>query len=134
AKEGIPVPQVIAHHWAIGGRVLRDQPGFAEVFLPDGRAPREGERFRNPALARTLEAIAEGGREVFYAGAIAEETVRFVREHGGYLSMEDLQNHRSQWVTPVSARYRGYDVHELPPNGQGIAALQILTVMQQFDV
>jgi gamma-glutamyltranspeptidase/glutathione hydrolase len=134
AQDGIPVPKVIAHHWANGGRILADQPGFAAVFLPDGRAPGEGERFRNPALAETLAAIAAGGRDAFYDGPIAEELVRFVREHGGFLSAEDLRAHRAEWVRPVSASYRGHEVWELPPNGQGIAALQILNIAERFDL
>ena len=133
AREGIPVPKVIAHYWSFAPR-LAEQPGFADVFLPDGRPPREGERFRNPALADTLEKIGAGGREAFYQGAIATEIARFVGEHGGYLTAEDLAAHHGEWIRPVSTSYRGHDVWELPPNGQGIAALQILNLIEPYDV
>ncbi|MFM8726971.1 MAG: gamma-glutamyltransferase [Planctomycetaceae bacterium] len=134
AREGIPVSEVIADGWRSGETVFREQPGFAETFLLDGRAPRKGDVFRNPGLAETLERIAKHGRDEFYAGSTAERISDFVRQHGGYLSFEDLQQHRSDWVAPVSVNYRGYDVWELPPNGQGIAALQMLNVLRGFDL
>jgi len=134
AREGIPVSEVIADGWRSGETVFREQPGFAETFLLDGRSPRKGDVFRNPGLAETLERIAKHGRDEFYAGSTAERISDFVRQHGGYLSFEDLQQHRSDWVAPVSVNYRGYDVWELPPNGQGIAALQMLNVLRGFDL
>jgi gamma-glutamyltranspeptidase/glutathione hydrolase len=100
----------------------------------DGRAPRVGELWRNPNLANTLERIAREGREVFYRGEIARVIGDYMQANGGFLSYEDLADHRSEWVEPVSVNYRGYDVWELPPNGQGIAALQILNILEQFDV
>lgn len=134
AREGIPVSEVIADGWRSGETVFREQPGFAETFLLAGRAPRKGDVFRNPGLAETLGRIAKHGRDEFYAGSTAERISDFVRQHGGYLSFGDLQQHRSDWVAPVSVDYRGYDVWELPPNGQGIAALQMLNVLRGFDL
>jgi gamma-glutamyltranspeptidase/glutathione hydrolase len=130
ARDGVPVPQVIAGGWASGARVFREKPGFAEVFLPGGRSPAEGEVFANPALARTLEMIAGGGRDAFYRGPITERLLEFSSRHGGFFSAEDFSGHRSDWVEPISARYRGVTVYELPPNGQGLAALQILRMLE----
>lgn len=133
AREGFPVSQVIAHAWKSGTRLAK-YPGFAEVFLPGGTSPKKGEMFRNPALATTLEAIASGGRDAFYRGDIAGRIADCVRDAGGFLSREDLASHTSTWVDPVCVNYRGVDVWELPPNGQGIAALQILKMLEQVDL
>ncbi|HEX9793633.1 MAG TPA: gamma-glutamyltransferase [Planctomycetota bacterium] len=134
AREGFPVTQLIAHYWAIGARILGEQPGFAETFLVDGHAPGEGEIFRNPALADLLEKIGAEGRDAFYRGAVAERIARAVQDAGGFLSAGDLAAHRGEWVQPIGADYRGYRVWELPPNGQGITALQMLTVLEGWDV
>ncbi|MEZ5967428.1 MAG: gamma-glutamyltransferase [Planctomycetota bacterium] len=134
AESGFAVTPVIAHHWHLGARVLQDEPGFAAVFTPGGKPPAAGDVFRNQALARTLATLAEAGRDAFYAGSIGKSLVAFVREHGGYLSEEDLREHHSDWIAPVSVNYRGYEVWELPPPGQGIAALQILNLLSGFDV
>ncbi|MFQ5430002.1 MAG: gamma-glutamyltransferase [Phycisphaerae bacterium] len=134
AKEGFPVSELIAYYWGRGGSFLKDYPGFAETFLPDGRAPRKGEVFRNPALARTLEAIAAGGRDAFYRGELADVMDAFCRRVGCFLRKRDFEDHTSTWVEPVSTHYRGYEVWELPPNGQGIAALQILNILEGFDL
>jgi gamma-glutamyltranspeptidase/glutathione hydrolase len=134
AEEGFPVSQLIAYYWDLGGRKLKDYPGFAETFLPGGAAPAEGTLFRNPALAETLRTIANEGREVFYRGKIARSIDAFMRREGGFLRYEDLAAHKSEWVEPVSVNYRGYRLWELPPNGQGIAALQILGVLRGFDL
>ena len=133
AREGFPLTELIAHYWQ-RSEWLAKYPGFAEQFLPDGRAPRKGELFRNPNLADTLARIAEKGRAGFYEGDTARAIADFVQAAGGFLSYEDLASHRSEWVEPVSTNYRGYDVWELPPNGQGIAALQILNVLEGYDV
>lgn len=133
AREGFPLSEVIAHYWAAGKR-LEKQPGFAAVFLPDGRAPRKGELFRNPALADTLEKIGAGGRDVFYRGELADRMDAFCRANGCFLRKRDLEAHSSTWVEPVSTNYRGYDLWELPPNGHGIAALQILNLIEAYDV
>lgn len=134
AREGFPVSEVIAQGWQSGERVFAKQPGFADTFLVDGKAPRTGDIFRNPRLANTLEKIGQGGRDVFYKGDIARALAADVQKHGGFLSYDDLANHTSDWIEPVSTNYRGYDVWELPPNGQGIAALQMLNVLEGFDL
>lgn len=134
AREGEPVPQVIAAAWERGGAMHRDKPGFAAVFLPDGRAPREGEVFRNPALARAYELLGEGGRDAFYRGPIAEALDAYSREVGGLVRKDDLAAHRSTWVEPISTTYRGVTLYEIPPNGQGLAALQMLNLLEGFDL
>ncbi|MDA1195126.1 MAG: gamma-glutamyltransferase family protein [Planctomycetota bacterium] len=134
AREGFPVSELIAWYWARGGPYLADQPGFATTFLPGGRAPAKGDLFRNEGLARTYEALATGGRAAFYEGALAETIDTFCRSVGCFLRKEDLAAHRSTWVEPVSVNYRGYDVWELPPNGQGIAALQMLGILEGFKL
>ncbi len=134
ALEGEPVPQTIAAAWERGGRAFRDKPGFAAVFLPAGRPPAEGELFRNPALARAYEAIAAGGRAAFYEGPIAEAILDLSRRSGGFFAREDLASHRSEWVDPISTTYRGVTVWELPPNGQGLAALQMLNILETLDL
>lgn len=134
AKEGFPVSELIAYYWNSNSRILKDYPGFAQIFMPDGKAPAKGDIFRNPYLARTLELIAREGRDAFYKGEIAEKIVKYMRENGGFLSMRDFADHTSDWVDPVSVNYRGYDVWELPPNGQGIAALQMLAILENFDL
>jgi len=134
AREGFAVTEIIAAGWKGGETVFRDQPGFADVFLIDGKAPRKGDLFRNPALANTLERLAERGRDEFYRGETATVIAGFVQQHGGFLSSADLAAHRSEWIQPVSVNYRGYDVWELPPNGQGIAALQMLNLLEPWDL
>ncbi len=134
AREGFPVSEVIAGLWLLNERRIKDQPGFAEVFLPGGRAPARGEVFRNPALADTYQTIAEGGRDAFYHGEIARGIGEFIQAHGGFLAYEDLAAHRSEWVEPVSVDYRGFRVWELPPPGQGIAALQMLNILEAYDL
>jgi gamma-glutamyltranspeptidase/glutathione hydrolase len=134
AREGAPVPRVIASSWARGAARFADMPGFAEVFMPDGRPPAEGEPFANPALADTLERIAGGGRDAFYGGETARALVAFSDKVGGFFSLDDLANHSSEWVEPVSTTYRGWTLWELPPNGQGIAALQMLNILERYDL
>ncbi|TRW50369.1 gamma-glutamyltransferase [Aliidiomarina halalkaliphila] len=134
AENGFPVTEVIAYYFERNAEVLQDFPGFRDVFMKAGRTPQKGEMFRNPDLANTYAQIAEGGRDVFYRGAIARTIGDFVQEHGGFLSYDDMAAHESEWVQPVSTNYRGYDLWELPPNTQGIAALQILNILEQFDI
>jgi gamma-glutamyltranspeptidase/glutathione hydrolase len=134
ARNGFPVSEVIAYYMGRNKRHVEAYPGFAETYMPDGDTPKKGEIFRNPRLAKTYEMIAEGGRDVFYEGEIARTIDAFMAEQGGLLRYEDLANHRSEWVTPVSTNYRGWDVYELPPNGQGIAALQILNILEAYDI
>ncbi|MDX1407397.1 MAG: gamma-glutamyltransferase family protein, partial [Saprospiraceae bacterium] len=118
----------------IGVQILSRYPGFNEIFTINGRAPQKGEIFKNPALASTLRILAQEGRDAFYRGDIARTIARYIKEQGGFLSYEDMAAHHSEWVDPVSTNYRGYDVWELPPNGQGIAALQILNILEAFDI
>jgi gamma-glutamyltranspeptidase / glutathione hydrolase len=134
AREGFPVTEIIAHDWENNAGVLKDFEGFREVFMPEGKAPAKGQVFRNPGLADTYEKLAKGGRDAFYKGEIARTMVNYMKEQGGFLFLRDLADHQSEWVEPVSTNYRGYDVWELPPNGQGIAALQILNILEQYDV
>jgi len=134
ARRGHPVHATIAHYWAVAVDRLGKYPGFTEQMTIDGRAPRKGELWRNPNLADTLEALAKEGRDAFYKGDIARSIADYMQANGGFITYEDLASHESQWVEPVSTNYRGYDVWELPPNGQGIAALQILNIIEQYDV
>jgi gamma-glutamyltranspeptidase/glutathione hydrolase len=134
ATEGFPLSPVIASDWGRGAEKCKDKPGFAEVFMPGGRAPREGEIFKNPALAKSLRLIAEKGRDAYYKGPIAEEFVKYSQKVGGFFTLEDFAKHRSEWVDPVSTDYRGWTVWELPPPGQGIAALQLLNILENFDL
>jgi gamma-glutamyltranspeptidase/glutathione hydrolase len=134
ARDGFPVSPVVAAEWEHAARLLAGQPGFAAVFMPGGRAPRAGEPFQNPALARTLTRVAERGAAGFYAGPVAEALLRFSDEVGGFLAEADLSSHRSTWDEPIATSYRGYEVWELPPAGQGLAALQMLNVLETFDL
>jgi len=134
AENGFPVSQLIAYYWNRSVPLLEKWPGFTEQFTLDGKAPKEGEIWRNQNLANTLKAIAVGGRDAFYKGDIASTIANYMKSNGGFISVEDLADHTGNWVDPVSTNYRGYDVWELPPNGQGIAALQILNIMEQYDL
>ncbi|MEM1136805.1 MAG: gamma-glutamyltransferase [Bacteroidota bacterium] len=134
AKEGFPVSELIAFYMDRNARSLAKYPGFKETYMPNGATPKKGEIFKNPKLANTLELISKDGRDVFYKGVIAETIADYMKEQGGFLSFEDMSSHKSEWIDPVSVNYRGYDVWELPPNGQGIAALQMLTMLEEFDI
>ncbi len=134
ARNGFPLSEYIGELWAMGVRTFRDKPNFAETFMIDGRAPAKGEIFKNPRLAATYQKLAQGGRDAFYQGEIAETIDRAMQEAGGFLSKEDLAAFQGEWVDPVSINYRGYDIWELPPNGQGIAALQMLALLEGFDI
>ena len=133
AREGFPMTELIAWYWDRSVPLLSVYPGFREQFTIDGRAPRKGEIWKNPFLASTLEQIGKGGRDAFYKGDIARTIGRYIKEQGGYLSFEDFAAHRGEWVEPVSINYRGYDIWELPPNSQGIAALQQLNLLEGLD-
>jgi gamma-glutamyltranspeptidase/glutathione hydrolase len=137
AEEGFPVTELIAYYWAFGPRLYKGLPGaFLETYTLDGkgRTPAKGDIFKNPDLAKALRLIGEKGRDVFYKGEIADKIDNFMRANGGFLRKADFEKHTSTWVDPVSTSYRGYDVFELPPNGQGIAALQILNILEGFDL
>ena len=133
ARKGHPVHETIAYYWGRSVPVLSKWPGFAEQFAIDGRAPRKGELWRNPNLANTLETIGREGRDAFYKGEIARRIDAYFRDNGGFLRYEDLAAHQGEWVEPVSTTYRGVEVWELPPNGQGIAALQMLNILEGYD-
>lgn len=134
ARDGFPVSEVIARDWAAGASALREYPGFDAVFLPHGQPPRAGDIFRNPRLADAYELLATGGRDAFYSGPIAAAVHEYLDAQGGYLRRDDFAAHRSTWVEPVSTGYRGWEVFELPPNGQGIAVLQMLNLLEGFDL
>jgi len=134
AREGEPVPEVIAGSWERSVRVFGQKPGFAEVFMPGGRAPREGEIFRNPALARAYELIARDGARAYYEGPIAESIVAFSKKNGGFFETADFAAHRSTWVEPIGTTYRGVGLWEIPPNDQGLAALEMLNILEGFDL
>ncbi|PWJ40098.1 gamma-glutamyltransferase [Sediminitomix flava] len=134
AREGFPVTELIGYYLNRSARYFKKYPNFEEIYMPNGKALEKGSFFKNPYLADTYEKIAKGGRDAFYKGEIAETIASFIQEQGGFLSVEDLANHKSEWVEPISTNYRGYDVWELPPNGQGTAALQILNLMEAYDV
>jgi gamma-glutamyltranspeptidase / glutathione hydrolase len=137
AEEGFPVSELVAYYWARSVPLYEGLPGaFLQTFTLDGkgRAPAKGDIFKNPELARTLRAIGETNGDAFYKGEIADAMDKFMRENGGWLRKADFEKHTATWVEPVSVNYRGYDVYELPPNGQGIAALQMLNVLEAFDL
>jgi len=134
ARDGHPVHEVIAYYWDRSVPRLSKWPGFSEQFTIDGRAPRSGETWKNPQLANTLQQIADGGRDAFYKGDIARTIDAYFKANDGFLSFDDLASHSGEWIEPVSTRYRGFDVWELPPSGQGIAALQILNLLEPYDL
>ena len=134
ARDGFPVSEIIADQWvAAAGRVSQN-PAAAAVFLPGGRAPKPGEIFRNPDLAHTLEQIASGGRDVFYRGQVGAAIAADIQERGGFLTPADFASHRADWIDPISTNYRGYDVYELPPNTQGFVALEMLNILEGYDI
>jgi len=134
AEEGFPVAPVTAYFWGRGvGRQLKHAPNGKELMI-DGRAPRSGEVFRNPGLARTLKTIAEKGKDAFYKGEIARSIVNVVEKAGGCLSVEDLASHQATWEEPICVDYRGYQIWECPPNGQGLTALLALNILEGFEI
>jgi len=134
AENGFPVMEKAAEDWNAEVQKLKRTPAAASNYLIDGRAPRPGEIFRQPNLARTLRTIADGGRDAFYKGPIAKSIVDYMKDNGGFITMEDLAATRADWVEPISTNYRGYQVYELPPNGQGITALIALNILEGFDL
>jgi len=134
ARNGFPVSELIAYYMQGNTRSLQKWPGFKETFMPNGRAPEKGEIFKNPYLANTLEKIAKGGRDEFYKGNIAQTIDTYMKRMGGFLSYEDMAAHTSEWVEPISTNYREYDIWELPPNGQGTAVLQMLNILEEYDI
>jgi gamma-glutamyltranspeptidase/glutathione hydrolase len=134
AEEGFPVTEIVARYWEENEAVLRRNEAATRTFLPGGRAPVTGELFYQVDLAATLSAVAEGGADAFYKGEIARSIARSTQEAGGYLSEEDLAAHETAWVEPISTEYRGVRVYEIPPPGQGIAALEMLNILEGFEL
>jgi gamma-glutamyltranspeptidase/glutathione hydrolase len=134
AEDGFPVSEVIAGYWRAAERNLARRPDFAKTYLIDGHAPRTGEVFKNPYLAKTYRAIAKGGRDAFYKGPIARDIVAFSEKEGGLFALKDFEDDEPTWVDPVSTTYRGYEVWEIPPPGQGIAVLQMLNLLEGYDL
>jgi len=134
AKNGYPVSEIISHQWQGAERILAADPAAASTFLPGGHAPKPGDVFSNPRLAATLETIASGGRDAFYKGPIAAAIVADVKKRDGLLDARDFADQKNDWVEPISTSYRGYDVYELPPNTQGFAALEMLNILEGYDI
>ena len=134
AERGVTVAPMVAKKWRAAVPILAEQPGFADAFMPNGRAPQVGEAFRFSAAAKTLGILADQGARAFYEGELAEKIVKWAQKTGGNLTLEDLRRYQPEWVTPVSQSYRGYEMHEIPPNGQGIAALIALGILENFDL
>ena len=134
AEKGFPITETIAYYLDKSQKRFEKYPNFSEVWIKNGRMPQKGEIFKNPQLANTLRIIAEKGREGFYEGEIAQTMANFVQAQGGFLTYDDLATFHSEWTQPVSSNYRGYDVWELPPNGQGLAALQLLNILENYDL
>ncbi len=134
AREGFAVSEIIAGQWEAAAEDVLGDRDAAATFLPGGRAPLPGEIFANPNLARSLELIASGGRDVFYRGELARRIVAELQKRGSWLTARDFAEHRSDWVEPISTSYRGYDVYEMPPNTQGFVALEMLNILEGFDL
>lgn len=134
AEEGHPVPPVIAGYWKAAERRFAGREDFRQAFLPSGKAPRPGEVFRFPEQGRSLRLIGESGGEAFYRGDLAEAMIRYSTATGGYLTRDDLATHRAEWVNPIRTGYRGFDVWEIPPNGQGLTALIALNILEGFEI
>ena len=134
ARDGFPLSEVIAEGWERNVAILAKYPNVTNLWAPGGRAPRKGERFQNPQLAATLTKIAVGGRDAYYRGDIAKTITAFLQEQGGFLTERDFAEHTSEWTDPISTNYRGYDIWELPPNGQGLSVLQMLNVLEGYDL
>jgi gamma-glutamyltranspeptidase/glutathione hydrolase len=134
AREGFVLPEVIGFYWQRNADRLKAYDGFAEIFMPGGKAPGKGDVFKNPALAQTIERIGKEGRDVFYKGDMAKAIDSYMKKQGGVLSYDDLASYRSEWVEPKSTDYRGYRVWQLPPNTQGFVTLQILNILEGYDL
>ena len=134
AEDGFPVSELVSYYMKVASNNFQEYPNFKETYYLNDSTPKKGQIFKNPDLANTLRVIAKDGRKGFYEGKIANTIANFIQDQGGFLSYKDLKNHKSEWIDPVSTNYRGYDIWELPPNGQGIAALQILNLLEAYDI
>ncbi|MEW9673121.1 gamma-glutamyltransferase [Ammoniphilus sp. 3BR4] len=134
AEEGYPIPEMVAYYWKKAEQLLLQSEEATRKYLIDGKAPKEGTLFKQPDLAWSLKQIAKDGRDAFYQGGIADKIDEFMKNHHGLLRKEDLKEHRSRWVTPISTNYHGYEVLEIPPNGQGLVVLQMLNILENYDL
>ncbi len=134
AEDGFPVSELVSYYMKLASNNFQEYPNFKETYYLNDSTPKKGQIFKNPDLANTLRVIAKNGKKGFYEGEIANTIANFIQDQGGFLSYDDLKNHKSEWIDPVSTNYRGYDIWELPPNGQGIAALQILNILEAYDI
>ena len=134
AEDGFPVTELVSYYMKVASDNFQDYPHFKETYFIDDSTPEKGQVFKNPDLANTLRTIVKNGKKGFYEGEIAHTIANFIQDQGGFLSYDDLKKHKSEWIEPVFTNYRGYDVWELPPNGQGIAALQILNLLEGYDI
>ena len=134
AEDGFPVTELVSYYMKVASDNFQDYPNFKETYFIDDSTPEKGQVFKNPDLANTLRTIVKNGKKGFYEGEIAHTIANFIQDQGGFLTYDDLKNHKSEWIEPVFTNYRGYDVWELPPNGQGIAALQILNLLEGYDI
>ena len=134
ADNGFPITEVVGYYLQLSSERYKDYPNFRDIWMPNGEALRKGDVFVNKDLANTYKQIAKSYGESFYKGDIAQTISEFISEQGGFLSLDDLKSYEPEWINPVSSNYRGFDVWELPPNGQGIAALQILNILEQYDI
>ena len=134
ARDGFPVHEIVAGDWEAASRKLARDPAAARTFLPSGQAPKPGDLFQNPNLAKSLDLIAREGRDAFYKGAIAQAIAADMKSRDGLIDLDDLAGHKAEWVEPISINYRGYDVLEMPPSTQGFVALEMLNLMEGFDV
>tara|TARA_B100001027_G_scaffold215139_1_gene188522 strand:- start:1518 stop:3203 length:1686 start_codon:yes stop_codon:yes gene_type:complete len=134
AEDGFPVSELVSYYMKVASNNYQKYPNFKETYYINDSTPKKGQIFKNPDLARTLRLIAKNGKKGFYEGETANTIANFIKKQGGFLSYNDLKNHKSEWIEPVSTNYRGYDIWELPPNGQGIAALQILNLLEAYDL
>ena len=134
AEDGFPVSELVSYYMKNASNNFKEYPNFKETYYINESTPKKGQIFKNPDLANTLRVIAKKGKKGFYEGEVANSIANFIKDQGGFLSYDDLKNHKSEWIDPVSTNYRGYDVWELPPNGQGIAALQILNLLEAYDI
>ncbi len=134
ARDGFPVQEIMADDWADSAKRLAQDPAAAATFLPNGQAPKHGDIFDNPRLARTLELVAKGGRDEFYKGTIARAIIADMRARNGLLDERDFTDHKSEWVEPIRTNYRGADVLEMPPSTQGFVALEMLNILEGFEI
>lgn len=134
AEEGFPLSELIAYYWRRSVRSFKEYENFQKLYAPQGKLLKKGDVFKNPDLARTYRLLAKKGRDAYYKGLVAKKIVAYSKREGGFFQLDDFSRFESEWITPLHVRYKGYDLWELPPNGQGIAALQMLQMLKHFDL